>query len=228
MSVERNTGTNTKTKRLVVFDLDGTLSDSLDSITISANKAIGAYGFAPYDRERYKYFVGDGADELLRRCLIHGGDPQLLHFEEVRTEYKKVFEEYCMYHVEPYEGIREVLAELKKKQVKIAVLSNKPHPRTVDVIRALFGEGYFDCVQGQTPEIERKPSPEGVFAISRTLDIPIEDMLYVGDTSTDMKTGKSAGAFTIGVLWGFREKEELEENHADAIIAHPSEILRYL
>lgn len=215
-------------KKAVVFDLDGTLSDSLDSITISANKAIGAFGFAPYDRERYKYFVGDGADELLRRCLIHDGDTELAWFEKVRAEYKSVFEEYCMYKVKPYDGIRELLSELKKRGVKIAVLSNKPHPRTLDVIYDLFGEGYFDCVQGQKPEVERKPSPEGVFAISRELGIPAKDMLYVGDTSTDMKTGKSAGTFTIGVLWGFRERGELEENHADAIIAHPMELLEYL
>ncbi|NLL79295.1 MAG: HAD family hydrolase [Clostridiales bacterium] len=215
-------------KQAVIFDLDGTLSDSLDSITISANQAIGAFGFAPYDRERYKYFVGDGADELLRRCLKNGGDEKLQYFDRVKEEYKKIFEEYCMYRVKPYEGIREVLEELKARGIKIAVLSNKPHPRTLDVIHALFGEGYFDCVQGQTPEIERKPSPEGVFAISRYFHIPVEDMLYVGDTSTDMKTGKRAGAFTIGVLWGFREREELEENQADAIIAHPSEIIQYL
>lgn len=215
-------------KKAVVFDLDGTLSDSLDSITISANKAIGAFGFAPYERERYKYFVGDGADELLRRCLIHDGDTELAYFDRVREEYQKVFEEYCMYHVKPYDGIRKVLSELKKRGVKIAVLSNKPHPRTLDVIYDLFGEGYFDCVQGQKPEVERKPSPEGVFAISRELGIAVEDMLYVGDTGTDMKTGTGAGAYTIGVLWGFREREELEEHHADAIISHPMELLDYL
>lgn len=215
-------------RKAVVFDLDGTLSDSLDSITISANKAIGAFGFAPYDRERYRYFVGDGADELLRRCLLHDGDEKLEYFERVKEEYKKVFAQYCMYHVKPYDGIRELLQELRGRGVKLAVLSNKPHPRTLDVISALFGEDTFDCVVGQKPEMERKPSPAGVFAIAKELSVRPEEMLYVGDTSTDMKTGKGAGAFTVGVLWGFRDRKELEENRADAIISHPSELIKYL
>ncbi len=215
-------------KKAVVFDLDGTLSDSLDSIAYSCNLSIGAYGFAPYDRERYKYFVGDGADELLRRCLINGGDPELTYFERVKAEYDKIFEQYCMYQVKPYEGIVELLHGLKAQGVKLAVLSNKPHPRTLDVIKSLFGEDLFDCVQGQKPEVERKPSPAGVFEVLKQLQLEPEDILYVGDTSTDMKTGKGAGAFTVGVLWGFRDRTELEENHADAIIEHPAELMKYL
>ena len=96
------------------------------------------------------------------------------------------------------------------------------------MIHDLFGDDVFDVVQGQVPEIEKKPSPEGVYMISEKLGIPVEEMLYVGDTNTDMQTGKNAGAFTVGVLWGFRDRKELEENHADAIIAAPQELLKYL
>lgn len=218
----------TKQRKAVVFDLDGTLSDSLASIQKSANLAIGAFGFAPFSKDRYRYFVGDGADELLRRCLLQAGDEKLVYFDRVREEYRKVFEEYCMYQVTPYEEIRELLAELKQRGIRIAVLSNKPHARTLDVIAALFGADYFDWVQGQTEEILKKPSPEGVYLIGEKLKIAVSDMIYIGDTDTDMKTGKAAGAYTVGALWGFRDREELEENHADAIIEHPLELLNLL
>lgn len=211
--------------RAVVFDLDGTLSDSLASIWKSANLAIGAYGFAPYEKEQYKYFVGDGADELLRRCLRNAGDEALVYFDRVREKYRDIFEEYCMYEVRPYEGIERLLAELKRRGIKLAVLSNKPHERTLDVIHALFGEECFDWIQGQTEELKKKPSPDGVFYIGKRLDISPSEMIYVGDTNTDMQTGRAAGAYTVGVLWGFRERAELEENHADAVIVRPEELL---
>ena len=122
----------------------------------------------------------------------------------------------------------DLLEELKKRGIRVTVFSNKPHENTCKVIHDLFGDEVFDVVQGQTETIKKKPSPDGVYLISEKLGIPVEDMLYVGDTDTDMQTGKNAGAFTVGVLWGFRDRTELEENHADAIIAHPQELLNYL
>ena len=214
--------------KAVVFDLDGTLSDSILSIAYCANRALEKFGLQTFETDRYKYFVGDGAAELIRRTLQNQPESRMDLFEEVKEEYVKLFAVDCMYEVKPYEGIRELLAELKERGIKITVLSNKPHFNTCKVIRDLFGEEMFDIVQGQTPEIQKKPSPDGVFLISEKLGIPVEEMLYVGDTNTDMQTGKSAGAFTVGVLWGFRDRAELEENHADAIIAHPLELLNYL
>lgn len=215
-------------KKAVIFDLDGTLTDTIDSIKKSGDLAMSKYGFGPFSIEQYKYFVGDGAAVLVERCLEAAGDKELVHFAEAYAEYQRVFAKYCMYHVAPYEGIRELLAALKKKGVKLAVLSNKPHPRTVEVIRDIFGEGYFDTVQGQMEGVAKKPSPEGVFQILERLHLKAEDILYLGDTGTDMQTGKSAGAFTIGALWGFRERNELLENHADAIIENPLQLLDYL
>lgn len=214
--------------KAVIFDLDGTLTDTLDSIKISVDKALGKFGIGPFRKEQYKYFVGEGAAKLVERCLIAGGDPNLTLFREAYEEYMKVFEEYCMYHVVPYDGIRELLHELKNRGVKTAVLSNKPHERTCEVISSVFGNESFDIVQGQTVNIKRKPSPEGVFIIQDKLEINADEILYLGDTGTDMQTGKSAGVFTIGALWGFRDKDELIENHADAIIENPSKLLDYL
>lgn len=215
-------------KKAVVFDLDGTLTDTIASIKISADKAVGKYGFGPFSEEQYKYFVGDGAATLIERCLNAGGDKEQKYFEGAFQEYQKVFEEYCMYKVEPYAGIRELLAALKEKGLKLTVLSNKPHARTVEVIHTIFGEDCFDVIRGQMEGVPKKPSPEGVFKILEELSLTPEDILYLGDTGTDMKTGKSAGAFTIGALWGFRQKEELIENGADAIIENPLQLLNYL
>ncbi len=215
-------------KKAVIFDLDGTLTDSLMSIKVSADKAMAKFGFGPYTEEQYKYFVGDGAPVLIERCLEAGGDKEHVLFEEAFAEYRRIFEKYCMYQVVPYEGIKELLAALKDRGIKTAVLSNKPDDRTQDVIKAVFGEKEFDIVQGQTAGVARKPSPEGVYLILKKFGLTPEDILYLGDTGTDMQTGKSAGAFTIGALWGFRKKEELLLNHADAVIEHPLQLLSYL
>lgn len=215
-------------KKAVIFDLDGTLSDSIHSIKYCADRAVGEFGYGPFTVQQYKYFVGDGAANLIRRALAAGGDEAGIHFEEAFAGYKEIFRENCMYKVVPYDGIRELLAALKEKNVRIAVLSNKPHAETINVIEALFGKDYFDVIQGQKENVAIKPSPEGVFQILEQLGLGVEEVLYLGDTSTDMKTGKSAGAFTLGALWGFREREELEENHADAIIGHPLEVLKFL
>lgn len=217
-----------KEKRAVIFDLDGTLSDSIHSIKYCGDKAMEAVGMSGFSTDDYKYFVGDGAANLIKRALIANGDGELIHFEEAFAVYREVFRENCMYRVEPYEGIRELLAALKERGIKLAVLSNKPHIETINVIETLFGKDYFDVIQGQKDNVAIKPSPEGAFQILEQLKMTADDILYLGDTATDMKTGKGAGAFTIGALWGFREREELEEGGADAVIAHPLEVLKFL
>lgn len=215
-------------KKAVIFDLDGTLSDSINSIKYCGDKVMADYGYGPFSVEQYKYFVGDGAANLVKRALFAGGDSELVHFEEAFARYKEVFRENCMYEVKPYAGIRELLAALKEKGVALAVLSNKPHVETIQVIETLFGPGFFDVILGQTDSVAIKPSPEGVFVILDKLGLSPKEVLYLGDTATDMKTGKSAGAFTVGALWGFREYKELSDNHADAIIEEPMQLLKYL
>ena len=214
-------------KKAVIFDLDGTLSESIQSIKYSGDKAMEAFGYGPFSVEQYKYFVGDGAANLVRRALEAGGDTKLSHFEEAYGLYREIFKENCMFRVRPYEGIRELLAALKAQEVKIAVLSNKPHAETVNVIESLFGKGCFDVIQGQKENVAIKPNPEGAFRILALLGLDTSEVVYLGDTATDMKTGKNAGFFTVGALWGFRDRQELEENGADAIISHPLELLRY-
>ena len=212
-------------KKAVIFDLDGTLSDTIASIKYCADRAVGPFGCGPFTQRQYQYFVGDGAANLIRRALAAGGDEDPAHFEEAYAAYREIFRENCMYQVKPYEGIPQLLRDLKEKGLRIAVLSNKPHEESVSVVETLFGKGCFDFIQGQQEGIAIKPSPEGVFRILDVFGLTAEDILYLGDTATDMKTGKRAGAFTLGALWGFRDREELKGGGADAVIEHPSQVL---
>lgn len=216
------------TKKAVIFDLDGTLSDSIHSIKYCTDRALAPLGFGPFSEEDYKYFVGDGAATLIRRALEAGGDKNGIHFEETYVRYKELFAVDCMYEVKPYEGIPELLNALKERGVKMAVFSNKPHAETIRVIEYLFGKNMFDVLHGQIEGVPIKPDPTGAFRIMEQLELKPDEVLYLGDTATDMKTGKGAELFTIGALWGFRKRAELEENHADAIIGHPLELLEYL
>ena len=204
--------------------MDGTLADTVDSMAYSANLALRELGFPEQPAERFKSFAGDGAKELVKRCLRASGDESCSRFEDMQRLYRMYFSKYCMYHVRPYEGILHLLEVMKQKGLKIAVLSNKPHAQAVDVVESIFGKGYFDYVQGQTETVPRKPNPTGALRIAEYFGVKASECLYMGDTNTDMQTGKAAGMFTTGVLWGFRTRAELEENHADLIVGHPSEI----
>ena len=165
---------------------------------------------------------------LIRRALLAAGDGKLSHFDQVYEAYLKIFAEGCMYQVKPYDGIVPLLEKLKHLGVRIAVLSNKPDADSLRVVEALFGKGYFDFVQGQRADIPRKPDPAGVYRIMEAFVLPAGDFLYVGDSGVDMKTGRAAGIFTVGVLWGFRDRKELVENGADAVISKPLELLSHL
>ena len=215
-------------KKAVIFDLDGTLADTIASITYCGNLALSRFGLSSFGEEDYKRFVGDGAAMLVRRALLAAGDERLEHFDEVYEAYLEIFAKDCMYQVKPYEGICALLEELKRLSVRIAVLSNKPDADSRRVVDELFGKGYFDFVQGQREDIPRKPDPAGVYRIMEAFVLPAGDFLYVGDSGVDMKTGRAAGIFTVGVLWGFRDRKELVENGADAVISKPLELLSHL
>lgn len=215
-------------KQLVIFDLDGTLANTLISIATAANVTLEKHGFAPFEVDAYRYFVGNGAANLIRACLEKRGCQNQDIFDKVFATYQEIFEEYCMYQVEPYEGIRELLCRLQEMGIRMAVNTNKPQDRTLDVIYSLFGADVFDLLVGVSADRKRKPAPDGVFYILDKLQMKRENALYIGDTCIDMMTGKGAGLFTVGALWGFRDEKELRENHADAIVSHPLELLEYL
>lgn len=212
--------------RACIFDLDGTLCDSVESIAYSANHALRDMGLKEASLEDYKIFVGDGVDMLVRRLLQFNKREQEPLFDELKERYLGYFLEGCKYHVTPYPGILDLTRELKAMGAKLGVISNKPHANTVDVIHQVFGEDIFDFVQGQTKELPRKPDPAGALHTARRLGVDPKECLYIGDTGTDMKTGRAAGMYTVGVLWGFRARQELEKTGALEVIGEPMELCR--
>lgn len=214
--------------RCCIFDLDGTLVNSIYAIQKSVNQTLESFGLEPISVEDTKRYVGDGYKKLMERALKAQGDENLRFYEESLVKYSTFFKDCCLYRVEPYEGIRQLLEFLKSHGVKIAVLSNKPHARAMDNINGIFGEGYFDWASGERENkgIPKKPAPEGVWACARELGVKMEECLYLGDTNTDMKTGINAGAVTVGVTWGFRDREELEAFSPAYIADHPGDVVQ--
>lgn len=208
-----------------IFDLDGTLAYTLDSMACVANEVMEKFGLKTLPVEKFKYYCGEGADMLVRRCLTDAGDPELTHFEEARKLYREKFDQDPLYMVSDYPGMPETLETLKKQGIKLAVCSNKPHVAAVKVVEKMFG-GMFDIVLGQSPEIRRKPAPDAPLKAAEELHVKPQECMYIGDTGTDMQTGKAAGMFTVGVLWGYRDKDELTENGADCLAEKPEEILK--
>ena len=207
-----------------IFDLDGTIADTLESIAHVSNQVLEHFHMEPQPVEDFKYFAGDGADMLMERCFAAASGKRE-NLKEAQQMYRDVFQRDPLYRVKPFEGMTETLAELKRRGVKLAVCSNKPHEAAVGCVEGLFGSDLFDVVLGQKPEIPRKPAPDAPLLIAERFGIKPQDCIYAGDTNTDMQTGKAAGMYTVGVLWGFRTREELEENHADTVIEKPEDLL---
>ncbi len=213
-------------KKAVIFDLDGTVSNTIDTIAYFANLALTHFGLPTIETEKYKYLVGNGAKVLVERMLKTVGAPAEM-FDKVHPYYVEEYDKDFMFLTRPYDGIIEMLDALKAKGIKTAVLTNKPHMTACKVIENLFGERILLC-RGVKEDGICKPAPDGVYEIMRQLNVEREDVLYVGDTGTDMETGKGAGLYTVGVTWGFRTRDELEENGADVIIDEPEQLLALL
>jgi len=209
-------------KKTIIFDLDGTLLDSIEDIAISMNKVLKELNLPIHKIEDYKYFVGSGVDVLVENALKESSQDMK---KEVSARFKKEYDQKLHENTKPYEGIYELLDELKKLDYNLAVLSNKPHDFTVQYVDYLFKDYGLKEVHGQKVEVPRKPDPIGAINIAKALNIPCEEIFFVGDTLVDMKTAKSAGMKAIGVLWGFRDEKELNENGADFIVKHPLDIL---
>lgn len=208
-----------------IFDLDGTLTDTLESLTYSVNGTLRELGFSDITSEQCKSFVGNGARYLIEQALIVSGDEKLVHIEEAMQAYGRIFKKNCTYKVAPYEGIVELLEALKASGVKLAVLSNKPHLQTIDVVKTFFGEDTFIYVQGQKEGVPRKPDPTAALRIADMMGIEPQECIYIGDSEVDVQMGNAAGMESVGVTWGFRTKEVLEQNNAKHTINVPSQLL---
>ena len=211
-----------------IFDLDGTLTTTLESMTNSVNLTLKEMGPSQITKDQCRMFVGNGARVLIEESLKVSGDPKASRIEEGMKIYGRIFDQNCTYHVTLYEGIPEMLKALKDRGIHLAVLSNKPDRQTVKVVKEIFGDNIFDYAQGQKDGIRRKPEPDGVWYLMEQMQVSKEECLYIGDSEVDAATGKNAGLKTIGVLWGFRDRKTLETAGADHLIERPEELLQFV
>ena len=208
----------------VLFDLDGTLLDTLADLGTSMNRALARLGFPPHPVESYKTFVGEGVSVLAQRAL----PPDRRDEASVKACVEAMGEEYAIHWMDatrPYEGVAEILSGLAKRTIKLAILSNKPHAMTRLLVAHFFPQTRFDSVNGARDGVPKKPNPAAALEIARQLKTAPERFLYLGDSGVDMDTAASAGMFPVGALWGFRDKKELLIHGAKALINHPLELL---
>lgn len=210
--------------RICVFDLDGTVLNTSFALQHCMNKTMREYRLPTIDLAHTKLFVGTGSKNFVRKTLDFNGGADRVDLEEAYRKYLGVFEKNCNYEVKPYEGMPEALRSLKKSGIRITVLSNKPQDRVEDNIFSTYGRDFFDSVYGERTGIPLKPDPTSLGMLLQEYGTAPEECMYFGDTKTDMATGTACGAVTVGVLWGFRGREELEAYHPYAILADPSEI----
>lgn len=211
-----------------IFDLDGTLTDTLESLTYSVNETLREMKLPGITPDQCRAFVGNGARYLIERALEAVGDSGFTRIDEAMEIYGRIFRENCTYHVTPYKGIPETLRAMKLLGAELTVLSNKPHAQAVDVVNTFFDKSTFAYVQGQMEGVPRKPDPKATWMIAEKLGVSREECLYIGDSDVDMQTGKAAGMDTVGVSWGFRSREVLKKHGADYIIDRPEELIKIL
>ncbi len=215
------------TYKAVIFDLDGTLLDTLEDLGNAGNRVLTARGFPTHEIDAYRYFIGDGATTLITRAL-----PEDKRSDEIIStcleEYRRDYSRNWNVNTKPYDGVVEMLDALVVHGFKLAILSNKPHEFTKLCVSGLLSKWTFDAVLGQQEPIPRKPDPAGALKIAEKLKIPPSGFLYLGDTAIDMKTAIAAGMFPVGVLWGFRPAEELQQSGAKVLIKRPMDIMKLL
>lgn len=210
--------------KAVIFDLDGTLVNSLYDLADSTNYALGVMGFPAHETEKYKYFVGNGMPSLIERAL-----PENARDRETKEKTLKIFMEYYRQHyvdkTVPYEGVKELLHSLRKMNIKLAVVSNKIQEMTSIITEKLLGDE-FEIVCGKQEGYPTKPDPTLTLKVISDLGVTPQECMFVGDSGMDMLVAKNAGCTAVGVLWGFRTKDELIDNGADYTVNHPCDILK--
>ena len=194
--------------KCLIFDLDGTLVNSIHALTYCTNLSLEKFGLGPLTEEQMMTIVGDGYKMQMKRSLAACGDTDEAHYE-----------------MHPYDGIVELTSKAKELGLKIAVVSNKPDAQAKKTVEYVFGAGYFDTVIGEQEGVPKKPDPSGALKAAKICGADPSECLYFGDTNTDMKTGKNAKMTTVGVLWGFRGREELAAFQPEFLLEKPLDIL---
>lgn len=211
--------------KAVLWDLDGTLLDTLDDLTAAVNVALCAYRYAPRTRAEVQQFVGDGVEKLVRRSLPAGVDETTVG--AVLDAFRTYYSAHNADKTTPYAGIPEVLTDLRRQGIRMAVVSNKPES-VAEMLRGRFFADTVSLALGDRPDRPRKPAPDGVWEALRRIDIPASQALYVGDSDVDILTAERAGVDCLSVGWGFRDAEFLRRSGAKEIAETPEKVLEYI
>lgn len=212
-------------KKLIIFDLDGTLLNTISDLAASTNHALKLNGFMEHDTEQYRFFVGNGINKLFERALPEGQKTEE-NIRIIREAFLPYYDSHNCDFTVPYTGIRELLLGLQEKGIEMAVTSNKYHSATEKLIRHYFPEIKFLSVLGNITGVPAKPDPQIVFNTIGGTEYEKSEILYVGDSGVDMQTALNAGISACGVTWGFRPKEELEAFSPEFIVDTPGEIMK--
>lgn len=197
--------------KFVIFDLDGTLLNTLEDLADAGNFALKAMGFPVHETEKYKYFVGNGIPKLIERIVPEKCPRE--NVEKVHGIFSEYYGKHCMDKTQPYKNISKMLAALNQKSVKTGIATNKDHDFSVKLVKHFFGDK-IDAVCGRRNGFPKKPDPYSVNIILEQFKADKKQTLYVGDSNVDMKTAENAGLDSCGVLWGFRTKKELIDSGA--------------
>ena len=223
MSSSASQGRSADRAAAIIFDLDGTLADTVGDIAAAGNHALAVHGLPSHDDAAYRRMVGDGAAVLIER-IVPADRRELV--ELVLGTFREYYPRHMLDTTRPYEGIEELLAALVACRVPMAVLSNKPEAMTRGVVVGLFGEVPFQAVWGQRPDRPKKPEPAAALALADKLSVAPDRCAFVGDTPVDMEAALRAGMVPVAVTWGFRPRAELEAAGARIVLERPAELLR--
>ncbi len=211
----------------VIFDLDGTLLNSLEDLADSVNTVLARQGLPIHPVHNYRWFVGDGQPMLVKRALPKDmQDKEFFEYclQEVRQEYSKRWASKTT----PYPGVLQTLKALDRKNMPMAVLSNKPHDATLQTVEHFFPKDCFSVVRGALPDKPVKPDPHPALEVAASLGLDPCRIYFVGDSSVDMFTARAAGMIALGAAWGFRGRQELMDSGADQILTEPLELLKHV
>ena len=212
----------------VIFDLDGTLLDTLDDLADSANAMLAARNYAPIATEDFKQLIGDGMAKLVERSMPQSAQPTDEELAVALEDFQKEYSLRWNARTTVYPGIADLLDALVERDVPLGVLSNKRHEFTLKCVDEFLGDWSWGSVLGQRDGVEKKPHPAGAFDAAEALGIAPEDCFYIGDSGVDMHTAVRAGMVPVGVLWGFRDAAELRGMGADHLIENPLDLLEIL
>ena len=211
-------------KKGCLFDLDGTLVNSITDLALSTNEVLKLHHLPTHDISQYNMLVGNGVKKLMERAL---GPDHLDLLDVCLQDFQKIYREHCLDHTIPYDGIEELITYLKKQNIKLAVVTNKPHALAIQIVEHLFPDT-FVAIYGQQDLYPVKPDPQSTYMALMEMRLDKKDCFFIGDSQVDIDTGYYADIDSIGVTWGFRGRQELENAGADYIVDNPYEIMELI